>query len=303
MGHSTLKELPPPPPGKTGWPWNEESRQLQSTMPDGRPWPRVSIVTPSYNQGQFIEETIRSVLLQGYPDLEYIIIDGGSGDGTVDIIRKYEDKLAYWFTGPDKGQAHAINKGFKRATGEIFGWINSDDYYYPGVFPVIARAFVEHPEIALIHGYEHHVDRNGHVIQEVFPALKDARAVTFYVGKPLLQLTCFWRSEAHRDIGGLNEAFLCHMDYEFLLRLSYQYRSMYVSLCVGAFRRYHEQKSQLVGVWFSEYNKVQDKFLMQVQISAWKYQLLRCFYRVLALWRNEGASGLVRALRRRCIMK
>lgn len=125
----TLNDLPPPPPGKTGWPWTEESLQLPDRMPDGRSWPRISIVTPSFNQGQFIEETIRSVLLQGYPDLEYIIIDGGSTDDSVEIIRQYEPWLAYWVSEKDDGQAHAINKGFSKATGICLGYLNSDDTY------------------------------------------------------------------------------------------------------------------------------------------------------------------------------
>lgn len=264
-------------------------------MPDGK-WPRISIVTPSYNQGRFIEETIRSVLLQGYPNLEYIIIDGGSTDGSVDIIRKYHDELAYWVSEPDRGQAHAINKGFLRATGDIFGWVNSDDYYYPGVFQVIARALVEHPKVELVHGYEHHVDKNGRVIKEVFPALRDARAATLYVGKPLLQLTCFWRSGAHRAIGELNEMLRNHLDYEFLLRLSYRYSSMYVPLCVGAFRRYPEQQSQMIEQWFSEYDKVRKRFRVQANISPCTYYLLCCWYRLLAKWRNHGRCGLVKAL-------
>ena len=115
-----LSELPSSPPGKIGWPWTEESSQLPEKMSDGSPWPRISIVTPSYNQGQFIEETIRSVLLQGYPNVEYIIIDGGSTDNSLEIIKKYEPWLAYWVSEPDRGQSHALNKGIQKATGDIF---------------------------------------------------------------------------------------------------------------------------------------------------------------------------------------
>src|SRR5437763_87805 len=114
-----LKDLPPPPAGKTGWPWTEESEQLPDRMEDGREWPRISIVTCSYNQGCFIEETIRSVLLQGYPNLEYIIIDGESKDESVEIIRKYGSWLTYWESSPDKGQSNKINNGMKRASGDI----------------------------------------------------------------------------------------------------------------------------------------------------------------------------------------
>ena len=136
-----LYELPPPPSGHVGWPWTEETPPLPATAPDGRPWPLISIVTPSFNQGAYLEETIRSILLQGYPNLEHILIDGGSTDGSVTIIQKYERWFTYWVSERDRGQAHAINKGLARCTGEIFHWINSDDYLLAGALGSIAAAF------------------------------------------------------------------------------------------------------------------------------------------------------------------
>jgi len=124
---------------KHGWPWDVEvDDKIYSSKEE---WPKISIVTPSYNQGKFIEETIRSILLQNYPNLEYIIIDGGSNDNTVEIIKKYEKWITFWVSEKDKGQANAINKGIERCTGNIFNWINSDDYLAPNSLVNIARAF------------------------------------------------------------------------------------------------------------------------------------------------------------------
>src|SRR5882762_8349036 len=123
------------------WLWREDRIQLDSTMQNGLAWPKISIVTPSYNQGQYIEETIRSIIMQGYPNLELIIIDGGSKDNTVDIIRQYEKDIAYWVSEKDNGQTHAINKGFEKATGEILAYLNSDDIYMPYTFRLIAEMF------------------------------------------------------------------------------------------------------------------------------------------------------------------
>jgi glycosyltransferase involved in cell wall biosynthesis len=112
---------------------------LCASAPEGSAWPRISVITPSFNQGQFIEETIRSVLLQGYPDLEYFVIDGGSTDQTLDVIRKYEPWLGHWVSEPDNGQSHAINKGLRQVTGSIWGWINSDDLLMPGSLSLVAN--------------------------------------------------------------------------------------------------------------------------------------------------------------------
>jgi glycosyltransferase involved in cell wall biosynthesis len=122
-----LSELPAPSPGKTGWPWTEESRRLPYQRPDGSEWPRISVVTPSFNQGNFIEETIRSVLLQGYPNLEYFILDGGSTDNSVEVIKRYSRWLTHWASESDGGQSDAINRGLEMASGDFATWINSDD--------------------------------------------------------------------------------------------------------------------------------------------------------------------------------
>lgn len=148
----TLAELPPPPPDRTGWPWTVESPRVPDTMSDGRLcWPRISIVTPSYNQARFIEETIRSILLQGYPDLEYIIIDGGSTDDTVAILRKYEKHLAYWVSEKDRGQSHAINKGMERISGDVWMYQNSDDLLSRGALAAVADRFAD-PSVSWVGG-------------------------------------------------------------------------------------------------------------------------------------------------------
>src|SRR5215510_10057630 len=127
MRSPTLTELPPAPPGKTGWPWTEQSRALSDRGGTDDSWPRITIVTPSFNQGQFLEETIRSILLQGYPNLGYFVLDGGSTDGSVEIIEKYSQWIDFWVSEPDRGQSAAINRGLRMGTGAYATWINSDD--------------------------------------------------------------------------------------------------------------------------------------------------------------------------------
>jgi glycosyltransferase involved in cell wall biosynthesis len=163
-----LEQLPVPPKGKTGWPWTEESPQLPEAMLDGGAWPKISIVTPSYNQGEFIEETIRSVLLQGYPDVEFIIIDGNSTDHTIEVIKKYGPWISFWVSEDDQGQAHALNKGFHKATGVLIGWQNSDDYYGLRAFERCALIAQRHPDADVFHGTSHFVNETGAICQTIF---------------------------------------------------------------------------------------------------------------------------------------
>lgn len=137
--NSLLAEIPIAPTEKIGWPWTEETDA--AVYDKNKFYPKISIITPTFNQGQFIEETIRSILLQNYPNLEYIIIDGGSTDGTVEIIKKYETWITYWVSEKDRGQSHAINKGLERCTGDICNWINSDDSLTTNALHSIQKAF------------------------------------------------------------------------------------------------------------------------------------------------------------------
>jgi glycosyltransferase involved in cell wall biosynthesis len=146
----SLRDLPAPPLGRTGWPWTEGSAPLPPSTPDGGEWPRVTIVTPSYNQASFLEATLRSVLLQGYPNLEYLVMDGGSTDHSVEIIRKYEPWLTRWVSEPDGGQSAAINRGLALGTGLFASWINSDDMLCRGALTSHAKTFGFQPNTVYV---------------------------------------------------------------------------------------------------------------------------------------------------------
>jgi len=236
----TLSELPPPPPGKSGWPWTAESAQLPDTMPDGAPWPRVSIVTPSYNQAQFIEETIRSVLLQGYPDLEYIIIDGGSTDGSVEIIRKYEPWLAYWVSEKDRGQSHALNKGFRRATGEVIGWLNADDIYAPNAFYAL-RAFRERPGAGIIYSDCLWIDEESQLIGAHRTGVYSLERLA--AGGILQTPAVFFKQSLLEKAGYLDESLHYAMDTDFWLRACPVGNPFYLETPLGFFRRQRQSKT------------------------------------------------------------
>jgi glycosyltransferase involved in cell wall biosynthesis len=181
-------------------------------------WPKISIVTPSFNQGQYIEETILSVLSQNYPNLEYIIIDGGSTDNTIDIIKKYESRITYWVSEPDTGQSHAINKGLKKCTGEIFNWLNSDDWYIPGALFEVANAFRVNSTAQFVSGYENHVEQSGMINLHTGTFIKSTIEETIEFCE-VSQPSTFFKLEAIRRVHGVSEDLHLIMDGEMWVKL------------------------------------------------------------------------------------
>ena len=208
-----LAQLPPPPAGRTGWPWTEETPP--AVYAGQTRWPRVSIVTPSYNQAAFIEETIRSILLQNYPDLQYVIIDGGSTDGSAEIIQKYAPWLTHRESERDRGQSHAINKGLSRCDGEWFNWINSDDCLLSGALNALARDVP--PGVAIIVG-----------AQTTGPSLSTAVPLgTTHIGASLedtlvnhfiCQQGLFLRTDLVKSLHGVREELHYVMDLDLFAR-------------------------------------------------------------------------------------
>jgi len=211
--------------------------------------PKISIITPSFNQAQYLEQTIRSVLDQNYPELEFIIIDGGSSDGSQDIIRKYENSLSYWISEEDRGQAHAINKGLVRATGEIVAYINSDDLYFPGAFSTIAAYFSSHPDCnwlcgdTLIFG-EGQTDR---VISAEVPR-SAAHALSWAYTAP--QPGMFWKRSLLVD--GFDERRRYCFDHELYVRLLLTgYKCEHLPVLLAGYRHHPTSKTVAEGDLFN----------------------------------------------------
>jgi len=249
MRSPSLNELPPSSPEKIGWPWTEESLRLPPMMPDGHAWPCISVVTPSFNQGEFIEATIRSVLLQGYPNLEYFVLDGGSRDNSVEIIKKYSPWLRYWVSESDSGQSDAINRGLRMGSGLYATWINSDDMLCKNAFGNHASriGFTSNTVYVGICAY---IDVSGRI--------KSTHCGNVHSLEDLVRCRTVWRSggqivqpevlfprQLALAVGGLDPNNHYSMDYElwgkfFLAGARFQY----TEIPFGMSRQHHKQKTR-----------------------------------------------------------
>lgn len=205
-------------------------------------WPLVSIVTPSYNQAAFLEQTLRSVLEQDYPAIEYLVADGGSTDGSVDILERYASKLAWWVSEKDHGQAEAINKGFARAKGKYVAWVNSDDYYEPGAIKAAVEVLEANPQLGMVFGDVQVVDKDGRVLNNLhYGNWGLNELMTFHIiGQP----SVFMRREVLEKAGHLDLSYHFMLDHQLWLRMGLQAPMQYIPrLMAGA--HYHEDCKNL----------------------------------------------------------
>jgi glycosyltransferase involved in cell wall biosynthesis len=258
--------------------------------------PRITIVTPSFNQVDFLERTIRSVLDQGYPNLEYIIVDGGSTDGSVDVIRRYEKQLSWWVSEPDEGQAQAINKGLRRATGDWVAWQNSDDVYYPGVFHELASATAKFHQAGLIIGDVKLIDETDLPFREmryVTPTYDALRAE----GMVLTNQAAFWRRSAQDTIGLLDENLHCSFDYDWFLRLIRSVKGAHVPSLWGGLRYHEATKSSTKSEVFTLESQ---RILEGREMPAWQIALYR-LRRYALLFKLGHFRYLLRGVLRRIL--
>lgn len=230
-----------PPSQKSGWPWNRETNpELYAERND---WPPITIVTPSYNQGKFIEETLRSVILQNYPKLEYIVMDGGSTDETPVLLEKYSKWIAYRQSEKDKGQCDALIQGFNRANGVLMNWINSDDILNEQGLYHIALAYLKNPGSDFIHG------RNGIINSQSMPTGEmphpdDDLEIRYLYEMPYGQQACFFTHEMYMKAGGINPDMRFSMDYELYLRMHLQgLKAVRTDKMIGSYRTHENTKT------------------------------------------------------------
>lgn len=250
--------------------------------------PKISVITPTYNQGNFIEGTINSVINQNYPNLEYIVLDGGSTDGILEILEKYNKHLI-WKSEKDNGQSDAINKGFQRASGDIFSFINSDDTYEPGALLKVGEYFSTNPYAKWVTGYCRVINENDKEIRRFITLYKNfwlnchsysSLLLLNYISQP----ATFWRKNLVKSVGSFNESLHYSMDYDFSLRVGQKHQLYLIQDYLANFRIHKSAKSRLEREYFNEDYKVASEYAVnkfQTVIHKFHNELIVFIYRLL----------------------
>lgn len=219
-----------------------------SGLPD---WPLVSIIVPSLNQGGFIVAAIDSILAQGYPHLECLVVDGGSSDETLEILQRYGNRIR-WVSEPDRGQSHALNKGWRMARGEILGWLNSDDAYRPGAIETVVRAFIAHPEVGGIYGDCDYISATGEFLEKYETGPFNYETFFRTSRSPIPQPAMFIRRSVYEHIGPVNESLRLVMDWEYWLRVGMHYPILYLPQTLATYRVHGSSKSATESLRYGE---------------------------------------------------
>lgn len=261
-----------------GWHWNDNFLSIPASLPDGSPWPSISIVTPSFNQGQFLEETIRSVLLPGYPNLEYLVVDDCSTDDSVEIIKKYERRLIFSQNDSNSGQAETLNQGFMRSSGEIMGTINGDDVFLPYTLFLVARIFHQFPEIDWITGHSSSLvdgqvisPRRNHIDAYNSKLMRLGFNTSWLLGVPQ-HISTFFRRNLYDKAGAYIDKKNYHsLDIDLWIRMSKYSAPVFLPATLASLRVHNQQQSVHSNIGFME-------------LESKKYNFLPLYIRKIIVW-------------------
>ncbi len=278
-----------------GFPWNSETARADA--PD-ETMPLITVITPCLNQGRFIEGAIRSVLLQGYPRLEYIVLDGGSTDETVDVLRRYERWITHWLSAPDRGLAAAINEGFARARGPLVGWLNSDDRFLEGALHTFAAARACDPGAVAWCGSGRSVDERGYVEFRSRPGSLTFDEIVFGPPNRIFQPACLIDREAFERAGGLDENLTCAFDFALWLDLAEKGRISKVDAEVAVALVHRDAKTQAVAdLTIAEYAVILMRRGLEAEAVRWVRGLMRPYMQLAGFARRVFTNPLYRLAR------
>ena len=259
-------------------------------------YPKITIVTPVYNNVKYIKNCIVSVLTQNYPNLEYIVIDGASTDGTAEIIEKYKDKLAYCVSEKDRGQTHALNKGFEKATGDILAWLNADEEYLPGTLIKVGKAFQGQPDLDILFGNRIKIDESRHVVATTLVPSMHPKKFMIYTYGLLLSDATFWSRRLHNMTGELDDINFPHlaMDFDWFIRLSINVRHWkHMNDFFSVFIEREDRKTRKASTTECSGRKARNRVIKEIKIAKTKLIFGWLYYGIQRRWKCQGLKGLI----------